>query len=80
MMSIPNFNLVPLANKLKRFFLVFPHYSLSLSLNNLNIGSTLERVCTSKCELVPACTPEIMCAIFTECCSELYFEFELTDK
>lgn len=72
MMSIPTFNLLNLANKLKKVFLVFPHYSLSLSLNNLNVGSTLERVCNSKCDLVPACTPELMCALLPECCSKFH--------
>lgn len=67
-MSIPKFDLTETAETLKRIFMVFPHFSLSTSLNNLNIASTMGKVCKSKCDLIAGCTEQLMCMLFPECC------------
>lgn len=67
-MSFPAFKLTDTADKMKWFFLVFPHYALSSSLYNLNQITTMDRVCTKRCEQIPMCTRDIVCAFVKECC------------
>lgn len=75
-MSIPLFKLVHLANRLKWVFLIFPHYALSSSLNNLHFGTMLENVCEAKCDLLPICDRNLLCKLAPECCEEVeYFEW-----
>lgn len=76
-MSIPIFKLEHLANQLKWVCLVFPHYALSSSLNNLHFGTMMEGVCEAKCDLLPVCDPQLLCVIARECCNEVeYFKWE----
>lgn len=68
-MSYKAFNLVEKANMLKWICLIFPHYSLSSSLNNLNMISTTERVCDQRCHQMPfGCDRDSLCRIVKECC------------
>lgn len=54
-LSLDNFDLQDVAKGITWFFLIFPHFGLSVGLNNLNIINTLERTC-SRC-VRPACDP-----------------------
>lgn len=72
-MSFPAFKLTDTADKMKWFFLVFPHYSLSSSLYNLNQITTMDRVCTKRCEQIPMCTRDLVCLFVKECCG-MYIE------
>lgn len=79
-MSFPAFGLVETAKILKNIFLSFPHYALSQCLNDLNKQSTMERVCKKHCDLIPFCTPEILCERVKQCCrklNELNFLFSI---
>lgn len=69
-MSFPAFKLADKADKMKWFFLVFPHYSLSSSLYNLNQMSTMNRVCKQRCDQIPICTDDLICFLIKECCRE----------
>lgn len=69
-MSFPAFKLTDTANVLKWIFLVFPHYSLSSILNNLNQMSTMDRVCEAKCNQLIICNRKILCKLVKECCGE----------
>lgn len=73
-MSFPAFNLTDTADKMKWFFLIFPHYSLSSSLYNLNQMSTMNRVCMKRCEQIPMCSRKLVCSFVKECCGMLPFE------
>lgn len=67
-MRIPQFELTKTADILTWLFMIFPHFSLSDSLNSLNIGATTARFCRSKCNLIAGCSEKLMCAMFRECC------------
>lgn len=71
-MSFPAFKLTDKANALKWFFLIFPHYSLSSSLNNLNTISTLDRVCDARCRQMPFCDRKMLCSLFKDCCRKFF--------
>lgn len=70
-MSFPGFHLEDKANAMKWFFLIFPHYSLSSSLNNLNTINTMDRVCQQKCEQLLICDRELLCKIIKQCCGKI---------
>lgn len=73
-MSFPAFKLANTANALKWFFLVFPHYSLSSILNNLNQMRTMDRVCEQKCnQLSNICNRKLLCILVKECCGKILF-------
>lgn len=78
-MSFPAFKLVDKANAIKWVFLIFPHYSLSSSLNNLNTISTMDRVCDIRCKQMPFCNRNLLCSIIKECCRE-YFSNKLNEN
>lgn len=68
-MSFPAFKLADTAATLKWIFLSFPHYSLSNSLNNLNLMSTMNRVCQRRCEqMFQICNRKLLCMAVKECC------------
>lgn len=69
-MSFPGFKLEDKANAMKWFFLIFPHYSLSSSLNNLNTINTMDRVCQQKCDQLLICDRELLCKMVKQCCGK----------
>ncbi|XP_055298016.1 phospholipid-transporting ATPase ABCA3-like isoform X5 [Sitodiplosis mosellana] len=75
-MSFPAFNLANTANMLKWFFLVFPHYSLSSILNNLNQMRTMDRICEQRCNSFPICNRKILCALVKECCATNTYDWK----
>jgi len=48
-------------NPLGWTFLIFPHYSLTKGMSNLNIMQSTISTCDSQCASVPGCTYELMC-------------------
>lgn len=55
-------------------FLIFPHYSLTRGMSNLNIMQTTISTCDRQCAAIPMCTTEIMCETKFNC-SIPQFEF-----
>lgn len=70
------FNLADIARGLEWFFMIFPLFSLSQSLSNINILSTTRSVCSQQCAVIPFCTEEIMCLQFSECCDTEIFTWD----
>lgn len=62
-MRIEEFELNDVADGLTSFFLIFPHFSLSLGLSNLNRVGTMKRICTDVCGQFPFCTVELICSL-----------------
>lgn len=70
--SYPEFKLSDTANALKWLVLLFPHYSLGSSLNNLNAAATTNRFCQQFCDQMSNCTTkESLCHMKAECCGKL---------
>jgi ATP-binding cassette, subfamily A (ABC1), member 3 len=51
-------------------FLVFPHYSMTRALSNLNIMQTTYATCDSQCDLVPNCNMTAACKLELPCAME----------
>ncbi|XP_058065569.1 phospholipid-transporting ATPase ABCA3-like [Anopheles bellator] len=72
------FDLMDVAEGMEWAFLIFPLFALSHSLSNMNIAVATAEVCDSQCELIPDCTPELLCQEFPQCCNTAVFTFERT--
>ncbi|XP_065074348.1 phospholipid-transporting ATPase ABCA3-like [Ochlerotatus camptorhynchus] len=70
------FNLADIARGLEWFFMIFPLFSLSQSLSNINVLSTTRSVCNQQCSVIPFCTEEFMCLQFPDCCDTEIFTWE----
>lgn len=82
-MSMEEYELEDVAKTLTWIFLLFPHFSLSHGLSNLNMITIFNQVCDSQCNLIPFCNSrEFLCAILPEvnmtapCCYNDYFDFD----
>ena len=75
LMKYEGFNTVNVAKALEWVFLIFPHFALSHSLNNVNIVTTTRQVCDAQCDLLPFCTKKLMCKKFPYCCNTEIFTF-----
>lgn len=62
------FDLKPVTEVLDWVFLIFPHYSLSRALSNINVISTTESICTDTCANYEGCTQDLVCSIIPDCC------------
>ncbi|XP_058116459.1 phospholipid-transporting ATPase ABCA3-like [Anopheles ziemanni] len=72
------FDLTEVAEGMEWAFMIFPLFALSHSLSNMNIAVATQQVCDSQCELIPNCTPELLCQLFSQCCNTEIFTFERT--
>ncbi|XP_052859969.1 phospholipid-transporting ATPase ABCA3-like [Anopheles cruzii] len=74
------FDLQDVANGLEWAFMIFPLFSLSQSLSNINVLSTTESVCREQCtdETVDLCSPEYICSLLPQCCDTNIFSWENT--
>ncbi|XP_062556229.1 phospholipid-transporting ATPase ABCA3-like [Armigeres subalbatus] len=70
------FDLADIAGILERIFMIFPLYSLSLSLSNINDIVTTKSICDQQCAAIPFCTQDIMCTQFPKCCNTDIFTWD----
>lgn len=75
-MSIEDLDLVDTAKQLEWVFMVFPHFALSHSMNNLNMVSTVSRICTEVCDTLAVCDMELLCQMESSCCSTNNHNYE----
>lgn len=73
-MSVPKFGLTDKVNALKQSALIFPHFSLCHSLNNLNRINKMKYACHVRCKELPVCNPEQLQSEHIECIREYYWQ------
>ncbi|XP_058116458.1 phospholipid-transporting ATPase ABCA3-like [Anopheles ziemanni] len=74
------FDLSDVANGLEWAFMIFPLFSLSQSLSNINVLSTTETVCREQCteDTTALCSAEYICSLLPQCCDTNIFSWENT--
>lgn len=75
---ILNFDVLELqhiAKPLGWVFLLFPHYSLSRGMSNLNIKQTTISSCAKLCDINPFCTQDLQCRLLPQCCESSFYSF-----
>ncbi|XP_038108176.1 ATP-binding cassette sub-family A member 3 [Culex quinquefasciatus] len=70
------FNLMDISRILEWFFMIFPLFSFSQSLSNLNVLAATKAVCRTQCEVIPFCTEQFMCSLFPNCCDTQVFTWD----
>ncbi|XP_058835899.1 phospholipid-transporting ATPase ABCA3-like [Topomyia yanbarensis] len=70
------FNLMNVARALEWAFMIFPLFSLSESLSNINVLATTRSVCNQQCQAIPFCTEQLMCDQFANCCDTEIFTWD----
>ncbi|XP_058456304.1 phospholipid-transporting ATPase ABCA3-like [Malaya genurostris] len=70
------FNLIDVARSLEWAFMIFPLFSLSESLSNMNVLATTRSVCNQQCQTIPFCTEQLMCELFSNCCDTRIFTWQ----
>ncbi|XP_055533387.1 phospholipid-transporting ATPase ABCA3-like [Wyeomyia smithii] len=78
MLSFDGFDLADVANGLEWGFMIFPLFALSHALSNMNIASMTEQICNAQCEIIPGCTPDLMCQLFPNCCGVNIFSWDIS--
>uniref|UniRef100_A0A182PES6 ABC transporter domain-containing protein n=1 Tax=Anopheles epiroticus TaxID=199890 RepID=A0A182PES6_9DIPT len=64
------------ADVLEWIFLFFPSFSLTQSMNALNMVGGREALCQKACEQITICTEELKCALVPQCCGTSAFTFD----
>ncbi|XP_058124970.1 phospholipid-transporting ATPase ABCA3-like [Anopheles ziemanni] len=64
------------ANILEWFFMFFPSFVLTQSMNALNMVGGREALCDRACEQITLCTQELKCLLVPECCGTSAFTFD----
>lgn len=70
-MSLRLFDRRDIADPLNWIFMVMPHYALNACLKNMQIMTQTEQVCETQCNRLPGCTPQLMCAVMSNCCGKI---------
>ncbi|KAL1392905.1 hypothetical protein pipiens_012130 [Culex pipiens pipiens] len=76
LLKYSEFNLKDVAETLEWFYMVFPHFALSHSLNNINLALTIQQICDAQCEAMPFCTEKLLCTFDKRCCDTDLFSFQ----
>ncbi|XP_058456303.1 phospholipid-transporting ATPase ABCA3-like isoform X2 [Malaya genurostris] len=76
LLKYSEFNLKDVAETLEWVYLIFPHFALSHSLNNINLALTIQQICKAQCEAMPFCTDDLLCSFDKRCCSTDIFSFQ----
>uniref|UniRef100_A0A182WCA7 ABC transporter domain-containing protein n=1 Tax=Anopheles minimus TaxID=112268 RepID=A0A182WCA7_9DIPT len=64
------------ADVLEWIFLFFPSFSLTQSMNALNMVGGREALCQRACEQITICTEELKCLLVPQCCGMSAFTFD----
>lgn len=70
-MSVEALGIQNAAKILGWIFLIFPHFSLSQAMSNLNVRQSTLNICKSQCQTFPECTLDFLCKLderFAGCC------------
>uniref|UniRef100_A0A182UD52 ABC transporter domain-containing protein n=1 Tax=Anopheles melas TaxID=34690 RepID=A0A182UD52_9DIPT len=80
LLKFDGFDLKDVANGLEWAFMIFPLFSLSQSLSNINVLSTTASVCLEQCteETASLCSQEYLCSLLPQCCDMNIFSWEST--
>uniref|UniRef100_A0A182IUJ1 ABC transporter domain-containing protein n=1 Tax=Anopheles atroparvus TaxID=41427 RepID=A0A182IUJ1_ANOAO len=80
LLKFDGFDLSDVAEGLEWAFMIFPLFSLSQSLSNINVLSTTESVCREQCteETAALCSSQYICSILPQCCDTNIFSWETT--
>ncbi|XP_055624100.1 phospholipid-transporting ATPase ABCA3-like isoform X2 [Toxorhynchites rutilus septentrionalis] len=75
LLKYSEFNLKDVAETMEWFYMIFPHFALSHSLNNINLALTIKQICDAQCEAMPFCTENLLCSFDKRCCDTEIFSF-----
>ncbi|XP_055596271.1 phospholipid-transporting ATPase ABCA3-like [Uranotaenia lowii] len=78
LLKYSEFNLKDVAETLEWIYMIFPHFALSHSLNNINLILTIRQICDAQCEAMPFCTDDLLCSFDKRCCDTDIFSFQPT--
>ncbi|XP_058835896.1 phospholipid-transporting ATPase ABCA3-like isoform X2 [Topomyia yanbarensis] len=76
LLKYSEFNLKDVAETLEWFYMIFPHFALSHSLNNINLALTIQQICQAQSEAMPFSIDDLLCNIDKRCCNTNIFSFE----
>ncbi|XP_053689795.1 phospholipid-transporting ATPase ABCA3-like [Sabethes cyaneus] len=76
LLKYSEFNLKDVAETLEWIYLIFPHFALSHSLNNINLALTIQQICKAHCEAMPFCSEELLCSFDKRCCDTDIYSFQ----
>ncbi|XP_065074349.1 phospholipid-transporting ATPase ABCA3-like [Ochlerotatus camptorhynchus] len=76
LLKYSEFNLKDVAETLEWFYMIFPHFALSHSLNNINLALTIQQICEAQCDALPFCTDKLLCNFDKRCCDTEIFSFQ----
>ncbi|XP_062556230.1 phospholipid-transporting ATPase ABCA3-like [Armigeres subalbatus] len=76
LLKYSEFNLKDVAETLEWFYMIFPHFALSHSLNNINLALTIKQICEAQCDAMPFCTDNLLCSFDKRCCDTEIFSFQ----
>lgn len=68
LLKFETFDLEDVANILEWIFMIFPLFSLSQGLSNVNMQVTTKLICNQQCAAIPFCTESFICQQFPTCC------------
>lgn len=79
-MSVEALGIQNVARGLGWAFLIFPHFSLSQAMSNLNVRQSSLNICKSFCDTIPGCTLNLICQIDpnSNCCGKSMIIFKYT--
>lgn len=70
-LQLPMYKMESVGKNLVWYFLLFPHFALSHSLNNINRLGIKQSQCNINCDAIVGCDKNTnMCDIIAECCSK----------
>uniref|UniRef100_A0A182PQD2 ABC transporter domain-containing protein n=1 Tax=Anopheles epiroticus TaxID=199890 RepID=A0A182PQD2_9DIPT len=75
LLKLREFNLGHVADTMEWFYMVFPLFALSNSLNNINVIQTTREICEAYCNAMPLCSPRLACKFNSMCCDVEIFSF-----
>lgn len=64
------YNFAYLHDMLLWTFMLFPHFTFSMSFLNLNRIEATKRACSDLCNELSICTPQLLCASEPQCCGK----------
>lgn len=74
--ALQQFGFEASASALRWTFQLLPHFSLSECLRNMQVHAQRAQVCAIRCERLPVCTEQVMCALWHQCCEEPLFGWQ----
>uniref|UniRef100_A0A6E8VSN7 ABC transporter domain-containing protein n=1 Tax=Anopheles coluzzii TaxID=1518534 RepID=A0A6E8VSN7_ANOCL len=76
LLKVKDFDLAHVAETMEWFYLAFPLFALSHSLNNINVMQMTRQICDAHCDAMPLCTPKLACKFNKLCCDVEIFSFK----